>query len=302
MLPPFPLQGPKPIGLSPKRSLFCLIRPFSGSSSLSPTPAPAETIRSHKSSSGPNKKPKQSKGRFIVPMPEKVDQVAKDAYDRGELGAEMYEKLVQAGLHDMREPGVSEWKDTAAANAEVPPPPPPVDDYVKDYVGEYIEVPAPPLSPPTEDSSMDDWQPKEAPAPACAVEEILPEVEVVGEYPVDGATEGVEVQGDRGKEQVAKEEREAAGKEEEEEDWKGQGFLWCFGCGRVDVVRYGNKALSDYFKGASMEVESGIVFILCGSCRGTPARSWQAKVAIETSMGSSFQTLRLMPRCSKGRR
>ncbi|KAK0332739.1 hypothetical protein LTR87_017692 [Friedmanniomyces endolithicus] len=167
----------------------------------------------------------------------------------------------------MREPGVSEWKDTAAANAEVPPPPPPVDDYVKDYVGEYIEVPAPPLSPPTEDSSMDDWQPKEAPAPACAVEEILPEVEVVGEYPVDGATEGVEVQGDRGKEQVAKEEREAAGKEEEEEDWKGQGFLWCFGCGRVDVVRYGNKALSDYFKGASMEVESGIVFILCGSCR-----------------------------------
>ncbi|TKA63132.1 hypothetical protein B0A55_12695 [Friedmanniomyces simplex] len=210
-------------------------------------------------------------------MPEKVDQVAKDAYDRGELGAEMYEKLVQAGLHDMREPGVSEWKDTAAANAEVPPPPPPVDDYVKDYVGEYIEVPAPPLSPPTEDSSMDDWQPKEAPAPACAVEEILPEVEVVEEYPVDGATEGVEVQGDRGKEQVAKEEREAAGKEEEEEDWKGQGFLWCFGCGRVDVVRYGNKALSDYFKGASMEVESGIVFILCGSCRGTPARSWQAK-------------------------
>ncbi|KAK1043238.1 hypothetical protein LTR74_018450 [Friedmanniomyces endolithicus] len=222
-------------------------------------------------------------------MPENVDQVAKDAYDRGELGAGVYEKLVRAGLHDMREPGVSEWKDTTAVYAEVTPPPPPVHDHVKDYVEDYIEVPAAPLSLPIEDSQTDDCQAEEALAP-----------EWLKEYPVDGVTEGVEVQGDRGEEKVAKEEQEAAGMEEEEEDREGQGFLWCFGCGRVDVVRYGSKALSDYFKGASTEVESGIVFVLCDSCRGTPTCSWQAKAAKETSIGSSFQTLKLMPQMFEG--
>ncbi|KAK0333127.1 hypothetical protein LTR94_022125 [Friedmanniomyces endolithicus] len=181
---------------------------------------------------------KKSKRKVIVPMPENVDQVAKDAYDRGELGTEVYEKLVRAGLHDMREPDVSEWKDTTAVYAEGPPPPPSVHDYDKDYIGEYIEVPATPLSPPTEDPSMDDCQPEEALAAECVVEEALLEVEMAEEYPVDGVTEGVEVQGDRGKEPIAKEEREATGMEEEdEEEWKGQGFLWCFECGRVDFVR-----------------------------------------------------------------
>ncbi|TKA28278.1 hypothetical protein B0A54_17129 [Friedmanniomyces endolithicus] len=221
-------------------------------------------------------KPKKSKGRFIFPMPENVDQVAKDAYDRGELGAGVYEKLVRAGLHDMREPGVSEWKDTTAVYAEVTPPPPPVHDHVKDYVEDYIERLSARLKRP------------------------FPKSRWLKEYPVDGVTEGVEVQGDRSEEKVAKEEQEAAGMEEEEEDREGQGFLWCFGCGRVDVVRYGSKALSDYFKGASTEVESGIVFVLCDSCRGTPTCSWQAKAAKETSIGSSFQTLKLMPQMFEG--
>ncbi|KAK1040240.1 hypothetical protein LTR74_018705, partial [Friedmanniomyces endolithicus] len=145
---------------------------------------------------------KKSKRKVIVPMPENVDQVAKDAYDRGELGTEVYEKLVRAGLHDMREPDVSEWKDTTAVYAEGPPPPPSVHDYDKDYIGEYIE-------------------PEEALAAECVVEEALLEVEMAEEYPVDGVTEGVEVQGDRGKEPIAKEEREATGMEEEdEEEWK----------------------------------------------------------------------------------
>ncbi|KAK1087075.1 hypothetical protein LTR48_002948 [Friedmanniomyces endolithicus] len=216
-------------------------------------------------------KPKKSKGKVIVPVPENIDQVVRDAYDRGELGAEVYEKLVRAGLHDMREPGVSEWTDTAVAYAEIPPPPLPIDDYVE----EYIEVPAPPPSPPIGDSTMDDCQPEEALAREYAAEDALPEVQVAGERPVNGVREVVDMQADKEEGQAAQEKREAAGVEDEErkeQERKGRGFLWCFGCSRVDVV----------------------------SCRGTPARLWQSKGAIEASIGSSFQNLKLMPQMFEG--
>ncbi|KAK1049306.1 hypothetical protein LTR74_017343 [Friedmanniomyces endolithicus] len=244
-------------------------------------------------------KPKKSKGKVIVPVPENIDQVVRDAYDRGELGAEVYEKLVRAGLHDMREPGVSEWTDTAVAHAEIPPPPLPIDDYVE----EYIEVPAPPPSPPIGDSTMDDCQPEEALAREYAAEDALPEVQVAGERPVNGVREVVDMQADKEEGQATQEKTEAAGVEDEErkeQEQKGRGFLWCFGCSRVDVVRYGSQILSDYFKGTSIEVESGIVLIFCGSCRGTPARLWQSKGAIEASIGSSFQNLKLMPQMFEG--
>ncbi|KAK4897889.1 hypothetical protein LTR49_027916, partial [Elasticomyces elasticus] len=244
-------------------------------------------------------KPKKSKGRFVVPVCEDVDQVAKDAFDRGEIGAEVYEKLVQAGMHDMREPGVFEWKDTAVAYEEAPPP----AGLVEEHVEEYIEVSAPPLSPPAEIPSMDEYHPEEAQAPEYPVQETISEVEVAEEHPGDGVIEVVEVQVDTGEEQGASEEGEATGLEEEDkedEGGKGWGFLWCFGCGRVDVIMYGSKSLSDYFQGASIEVASGIVLIFCGSCRGTPARSWQGKAALETSICSSFQNLKLMPQMLEG--
>ncbi|KAK0927689.1 hypothetical protein LTR29_017579 [Friedmanniomyces endolithicus] len=166
-------------------------------------------------------KSKRSKSRVIVPVPENVNQVAKDAYDRGELGAEVYQELVRAGLRDMRELGVLEWTDTAAVHLELPSPPPPVE--------EYIEVPAPSLSHPHERPLIDHCQSEEGQAPMCVVDQALPEVEVAEEYPVDRGTGDMEVQGDRGEERIGKEECEAAVTEEEEEDWTGQGFYGASG-------------------------------------------------------------------------
>lgn len=86
----------------------------------------------------------------------------------------------------------------------------------------------------------------------------------------------------------------------EEEPVEGCAFLWCLDCGRVDGVRYGNRTLPKYVKGEESESESGMVLILCGTCRQTVVRVTQAKPQLENSIVSSFNNLRLRPRMFEG--
>jgi hypothetical protein len=74
---------------------------------------------------------------------------------------------------------------------------------------------------------------------------------------------------------------------------EGHGFVWCLDCRRLDRIRYENRRLPEYFEGGVGEQKCGIVLILCGLCRGTPARITIAKSQLESRITSSFQQLQL---------
>lgn len=74
---------------------------------------------------------------------------------------------------------------------------------------------------------------------------------------------------------------------------EGYGFVWCLDCGRLDRIKYENRTLPEYFEGGVGEQKCGIVLILCGPCRRTPARITVAKSQLESRMTSSFQQLQL---------
>jgi hypothetical protein len=74
---------------------------------------------------------------------------------------------------------------------------------------------------------------------------------------------------------------------------EGYGFVWCLDCGRLDRIRYENRTLPEYFEGGVGEQKCGIVLILCGPCRRTPARVTVAKSQLESRITSSFNQLRL---------
>ena len=74
---------------------------------------------------------------------------------------------------------------------------------------------------------------------------------------------------------------------------EGYGFVWCLDCGRLDRIRYENRTLPEYFEGGVGEQKCGIVLILCGICRLTPARITVAKSQLESRITSSFQQLQL---------
>jgi hypothetical protein len=71
------------------------------------------------------------------------------------------------------------------------------------------------------------------------------------------------------------------------------GFVWCLDCARLDRIRYENRTLPEYFEGGVGEQKCGIVLILCGLCRRTPARITVAKSQLESRVTSSFQQLGL---------
>lgn len=74
---------------------------------------------------------------------------------------------------------------------------------------------------------------------------------------------------------------------------EGYGFVWCLDRGRLDRIRYENRTLPEYFEGGAGEQKWGIVMILCGLCRRTPARVTVAKSPLESRIRSSFHELRL---------
>jgi hypothetical protein len=63
---------------------------------------------------------------------------------------------------------------------------------------------------------------------------------------------------------------------------EGYGFVWCLDCRRLDRIRYENRTLPEYFEGGVGEQKYGIVLILCGLCRRTPARITVAKSQLES--------------------
>jgi hypothetical protein len=74
---------------------------------------------------------------------------------------------------------------------------------------------------------------------------------------------------------------------------EGYGFVWCLDYGRLDRIRYENRTLPEYFEGGEGEQKCGIVLVLCGPCRRTPARVTVAKSQLESRITSSFNQLRL---------
>lgn len=79
----------------------------------------------------------------------------------------------------------------------------------------------------------------------------------------------------------------------EEEPAEGCAFLWCLDCGRLDRIKFGSRTLPQYLEGGEGERRCGIVLILCGICRRTPARVTVAKSQLESRIVSSFNQLRL---------
>jgi len=73
----------------------------------------------------------------------------------------------------------------------------------------------------------------------------------------------------------------------------GYGFMWCLDCGRLDRIKFESQTLPKYFEGGEGEQKCGIVLILCGLCRRTPARVTVAKSQLESRTASSFNQLGL---------
>jgi hypothetical protein len=79
----------------------------------------------------------------------------------------------------------------------------------------------------------------------------------------------------------------------EEEPAEGCAFLWCLDCGRLERIKFGNRTLPTYLEGGVGEQKCGIVLILCGLCRRTPARVTVLKNQLESRMKSSSNQLAL---------
>lgn len=69
---------------------------------------------------------------------------------------------------------------------------------------------------------------------------------------------------------------------------EGYGFVWYLDYGRLDRIRYEERTLLEYFEGGVGEQKYGIVLILCGRYRLTPARITVAKSQLESRIMSSF--------------
>jgi len=234
----------------------------------------------------------------------KLEQAVEDAYDRGDLSMEAYNQLARAGPVAIRgdprdgidasSPVVEDWIEAPPAPPaeeciEAPPSPPAED---------CPEAPAP--AAPAEDMSADERRAEDDPAPERATESALADVEAAEELPAERCVTDERTERARSEHEITEKRGAVDETGTGQEDPNGQGFIWCFGCGRVDVVKYGLKVLPSYFKGNGAEPEFGIVLVLCGTCRSTPAHSWQAKAALESGLSSSFKRLKLMPQAFEG--
>jgi hypothetical protein len=181
---------------------------------------------------------------------ERITKATQTAHDDSSLSGEAYDRLIQAGIEDMRRKKARGWRDTVVV----------VDDRVE--------------APPVDDT---DWT---YPSSPCEATTATPGTEPENRDPVEARAESSAKNGNG--------EAEAPPSVEE-----GYGFVWCLDCGRLDRIRYENRTLPEYFEGGVGEQKCGIVLILCGLCRRTPARITVAKSQLESRITSSFHQLRL---------
>ncbi|KAK5110095.1 hypothetical protein LTR85_001557 [Meristemomyces frigidus] len=226
------------------------------------------------------KEKKRKGGSKRVAMPLSVEEAVKAAYDRDEISGAVYDTLAQAGLGDMREDKI--WRDTVM----VSPP------------AELLPLP-----------QAVECQDEEAPVACCDeespvlyyAEEAPLDVETTEERLAKACTTDERVEAASVEDEITEEMREISKMEAKPDGPNGHGFLWCFRCGRVDVVIYSCQTLPAQFKGPVVGlVNHGMVLIVCGKCRTKPAHPGHTAAEVEEAMTSSFQQLGLIPRMFEG--
>lgn len=236
-----------------------------------------------------------------------IEEAANNARECGILSEQAYDKLIDAGLNDMRRGHVLEWSDAVVVSGIAEPEPVHADFNVPSPITASVteSIVSATLSHTEEVPPVEECVPDEAPsapmtmctASACPPPE--PEEQPGGECADDSSMSSFTFP-DRAP--IAEEATGMANTEAHQEPTipNGSVITHCFGCLRVDVVEYAKQTLPAYLRPHVESLPKPVVLVLCGTCRKDPHFSAPSSHILDDKNATSWSRLRLSPEMFEG--